>query len=87
MPKPKIKLNLDPPLPPKGLLAQPSIADEYAIPMPYGSVEGGGFQMPRVNLGLTLPTYGGELGLEGAYQQQPNLPADWAAKLGYKRRF
>jgi hypothetical protein len=84
--KPKISLGIGDT--PTGILSkQPDIADQYNIPMPNVSAEGGGFQMPKLNMGLTLPTYGGELGLDTSYQQLPNQPTDWRAMLGYRRRF
>lgn len=84
MPKSKIKLGIESPSPLKGLLSQPG-ADEYNLPNI--AMEGGGFQLPRINFGLSLPTYGGELGLDTSYQQLPNQPTDWRAMLGYRRRF
>jgi hypothetical protein len=67
---------------------QPPAPQGWDAPLPNISLNTLGRGRPRLDASLSVPAFGGQLGIEGNYQRYDNnSPASWAGKLGYSRSF
>lgn len=67
---------------------EPPAPQGWDAPLPNISLNSVGPGRPRMDAALSVPAFGGQLGIEGNYHRSDDRsPASLAGMLGYKRSF